>query len=144
MKADQYKKQLYRAEEDRRQALATSEALTALWHKRFEKARLENGDLKQELLSAHDRISLLQDRLAIERIHTRNLPPPTRSVSSHDVDSVAAYPPQRSVASTLKYGSIEPREDYKFMGLYSLTPGVVNLLVPGFCNCKPFLLVVRS
>ena len=61
---EQYQKQLYRAEEDRRQALATSEALTALWQKKFEKAQNENYELKQELLSAQDRISHLQECLA--------------------------------------------------------------------------------
>ncbi len=45
-RAEQYQKQLYRAEEDRRQALATSEALTALWQKKFEKAQNENYDLR--------------------------------------------------------------------------------------------------
>ncbi len=106
MKADQYKKQLYRAEEDRRQALATSEALTALWHKKFEKAQLENYDLKQELLSAHERISLLQDRLALERIHTRNPPPPSRSVSSQDADSMP-HPAHRLVVGiTLCPGTV--------------------------------------
>ena len=47
-RAEQYQKQLYRAEEDRRQALATSEALTALWQKKFEKAQNENYDLRSE------------------------------------------------------------------------------------------------
>ena len=47
-RAEQYQKQLYRAEEDRRQALATSEALTALWQKKFEKAQTENYDLRSE------------------------------------------------------------------------------------------------
>ena len=47
-RAEQYQKQLYRAEEDRRQALATSEALTALWQKKFEKAQTENSDLRSE------------------------------------------------------------------------------------------------
>ena len=46
-KAEQCQKQLYRAEEDRRQALATSEALTALWQKKFEKAQNENYELRQ-------------------------------------------------------------------------------------------------
>ena len=45
-KAEQFQKQLYRAEEDRRQALATSEALTSLWQKKFDKAQNENYDLR--------------------------------------------------------------------------------------------------
>ena len=49
-RAEQYQKQYYRAEEDRRQALATSEALTALWQKKFEKAQTENHDLRWGLL----------------------------------------------------------------------------------------------
>lgn len=48
-KADQFQKQLYRAEEDRRQALATSEALTSLWQKKFDKAQNENYDLRWSL-----------------------------------------------------------------------------------------------
>ena len=50
-RAEQYQKQLYRAEEDRRQALATSEALTALWQKKFEKAQNENYDLRSATCS---------------------------------------------------------------------------------------------
>ena len=45
-KADHIQKQMYRAEEDRRQALATSEALTSLWQKKFDKAQNENFDLR--------------------------------------------------------------------------------------------------
>ena len=48
-KAEQCQKQLFRTEEDRRQALATSEALTALWQKKFEKAQNENYELRQVL-----------------------------------------------------------------------------------------------
>lgn len=46
-KAEQSQSKLFRAEEDRRQALATSEALTALWQKKFEKAQNENYELRQ-------------------------------------------------------------------------------------------------
>lgn len=74
-KADQFQKQLYRAEEDRRQALATSEALTSLWQKKFDKAQNENYDLRQEVLSAHERISLLQDHLAMARLQSRGNTP---------------------------------------------------------------------
>ncbi len=45
-RAEQFQKQLYRAEEDRRQALATSEALASLWQKKFDKAQNENYDLR--------------------------------------------------------------------------------------------------
>lgn len=74
-KADHIQKQMYRAEEDRRQALATSEALTSLWQKKFDKAQNENYDLRQELLSAHERISLLQDHLAMARLQSRGNTP---------------------------------------------------------------------
>lgn len=79
--AEQYQKQLYRAEEDRRQALATSEALTALWQKKFEKAQTEKYDLRQELLSAQDRISHLHDQLAMVRLQTRAMPTSSRRTS---------------------------------------------------------------
>lgn len=39
-RSEQYQRQVYRADEERRQALATSEALTALWQKKFEKAEV--------------------------------------------------------------------------------------------------------
>ena len=59
-KAEQFQKQLYRAEEDRRQALATSEALTSLWQKKFDKAQNENYDLRwvgQVGVATHTRYS---------------------------------------------------------------------------------------
>lgn len=40
-RSDQYQKQLLRAEEDRKQALVTSESLAALWQKKFEKAQVQ-------------------------------------------------------------------------------------------------------
>ncbi|XP_064382376.1 uncharacterized protein LOC135331221 [Halichondria panicea] len=83
-RAEQYQKQLYRAEEDRRQALATSEALTALWQKKFEKAQNENYDLRQELLTSQERNSLLLERLAMARIQSRDVTPSRHSPPDHD------------------------------------------------------------
>ena len=39
-RSEQYQRQVQRADEERRQALATSEALTAVWQKKFEKAEV--------------------------------------------------------------------------------------------------------
>lgn len=76
--AEQYQKQLHRADEERRHALATSEALAALWQKKFENAQNENRalqnenmEIRQDLRSYDNRVSHLQELLAQNRLQSR-------------------------------------------------------------------------
>jgi hypothetical protein len=67
-RSEQYQRQVQRADEERRQALATSEALTAVWQKKFEKAEQVQHDLALELRSAENRIKHLSQQLALSRL----------------------------------------------------------------------------
>ena len=110
--AEQYQKQLHRADEERRHALATSEALAALWQKKFENAQNENRalqsenmEIRQDLRSYDNRISDLQDMLAEHRLQSRALP------GNCDHWNMQSVPEMQSPISGEHYNTPSPEED---------------------------------
>ena len=114
--AEQYQKQLHRADEERRHAIATSEALAALWQKKFETAQnenralqAENMDMRQELRSYDNRISDLQDKLAEYRLQSRAA---DYGWNIHDISTVTNTDlPSPISGSQHHYDTPSPEED---------------------------------
>ncbi|KAL5505117.1 hypothetical protein EMCRGX_G006498 [Ephydatia muelleri] len=109
--AEQYQKQLHRADEERRHALATSEALAALWQKKFENAQNENRalqnenmEIRQDLRSYDNRVSHLQELLAQFRLQSRGLP----GMNGDGVNNERLSPLQGSQHDT--YDILSPEE----------------------------------
>lgn len=139
-RAEQYQKQLYRAEEDRRQALATSEALTALWQKKFEKAQSENYELRQELLSAQDRISHLHEKLAVVRIQSRTPSSASTRPSPPEGDAPPLFPPHTPTSTTLTSYSSQPTPPHRAASFHSMNSLGTSLgpgARPGFPLSQP-------
>jgi len=70
----QCKEKLKKSEHSRSQAIKDKQAtdsLVTLWQRKHEKVVNENRELKDEVLVAQERISFLQEQLAVLRLHQR-------------------------------------------------------------------------
>jgi hypothetical protein len=120
-RSEQYQKQVHRADEERRQALATSEALTALWQKKFEKAQVEQYELGQDLLSAQNRITLLSQQLAMTRLQSGG---PRHSPSEGDLTKKLTRAPHPSSPSHKGIDFLPPHRTASFHGSLNYSTAV--------------------
>lgn len=69
------KERLKRIEQSRNQAVKDKQAadsIVTLWQHKHENVLRENRELKEEVLAAQERISFLQEQLAVLRLHQRS------------------------------------------------------------------------
>lgn len=69
------KERLKRLEHSRNQAVKDKQAvdsIVTLWQHKHENVLRENRELKEEVLAAQERISFLQEQLAVLRLHQRS------------------------------------------------------------------------
>lgn len=69
------KERLKRMEHSRNQAVKDKQAvdsIVTLWQHKHENVLRENRELKEEVLAAQERISFLQEQLAVLRLHQRS------------------------------------------------------------------------
>lgn len=72
------KERLKRVEQSRNQAVKDKQAadsIITLWQHKHENVLKENRELKEEVLAAQERISFLQEQLAVLRLHQRSVVP---------------------------------------------------------------------
>lgn len=97
-----------------------SESIVHLWQKKYDKLAKEKMDLREDLLTANDRILYLQDELAKERLHRKSFhnnlrvsprsqatpPPRAQSCEELKVDETAQTIPQPKVEHHGSYDSL--------------------------------------
>lgn len=92
------KERLKRIEHSRNQAVKDKQAadsIVTLWQHKHENVLRENRELKEEVLAAQERISFLQEQLAVLRLHQRSGVQSTTNgpVEPDPVSTIASSPP---------------------------------------------------
>lgn len=96
------KERLKRIEHSRNQAVKDKQAadsIVTLWQHKHENVLSENRELKEEVLAAQERISFLQEQLAVLRLHQRSGVQPAAVNGPVEQDPVLTNTPPNVSAS---------------------------------------------
>ena len=90
------KERLKRIEHSRNQAVKDKQAadsIITLWQHKHENVLRENHELKEDVLAAQERISFLQEQLAVLRLHQRTgVQPVANGPIEQDIESTNSSP----------------------------------------------------